>query len=206
MAAHVWRADLGVFRSTCSTWRSRRTALCSAGSGARLYEGNRSIRLAQYALLGVGAVRALDAMSIAPTLFHLNQGHAALATLVVASQIARSAEGPVDDLRDALERVRNHFVFTTHTPVQAGNETYLREEVLPVLGSLVDELHFDREVLLELGRVHPSDESEPSGMTQLAIHAARSTNAVSVRDETVACDMWHEMFPKLLRSKSRSAT
>ena len=99
---------------------------------------------------------------------------------------ARSSEGPVDDLRDALERVRNHFVFTTHTPVQAGNETYSREEILPVLGSLADQLHFEREVLLELGRVHPSDQSEPSGLTQLAIHAARSTNAVSARHESVA--------------------
>ena len=91
---------------------------------------------------------------------------------------------------------RDHFVFTTHTPVQAGNETYSREEIFPVLGSLVDELHFDREVLLELGRVHPSDAGEPSGLTQLAIHTARSTNAVSARHEEVARDMWHEMFPQ----------
>ena len=181
VTAHVWRIDLGRVPLYLLDAEIAENSPLQRWVSARLYEGNRSIRLAQYALLGVGAVRALDAMSITPALFHLNEGHAALATLAVASQIARSSEGPVDDLRDALERVRDHFVFTTHTPVQAGNETYSREEILPVLGSLADELHFDREVLLELGRVHPSSANEPSGLTQLAIHVSRSTNAVSAR-------------------------
>ena len=196
VAAHVWRIDVGRVPLYLLDAEIAENSPLQRWVSARLYEGNRSIRLAQYALLGVGAVRALDAMAITPTLFHLNEGHAALATLAVASRIAGSSEGPVDDLRDALERGRDHFVFTTHTPVQAGNETYSREEIFPVLGSLADELHFDREVLLELGRVHPSDASEPSGMTQLAMHTARSTNAVSARHEEVARDMWHEMFPQ----------
>ncbi len=196
VAAHVWRIDVGRVPLYLLDAEIAENSPLQRWVSSQLYEGNRSIRLAQYALLGVGAVRALDAMSITPTLFHLNEGHAALATLVVASRISLSSEGPVDDLRDALERGREHFVFTTHTPVQAGNETYSREEILPVLGSLADELHFDREVLLELGRVHPTDANEPSGMTQLAIHTARSTNAVSARHESVARDMWREMFPQ----------
>ena len=197
VTAHVWRIDLGRVPLYLLDAEIAENSPLQRWVSARLYEGNRSIRLAQYALLGVGAVRALDAMSITPALFHLNEGHAALATLAVASQIARSSEGPVDDLRDALERVRDHFVFTTHTPVQAGNETYSREEILPVLGSLADELHFDREVLLELGRVHPSSANEPSGLTQLAIHVSRSTNAVSSRHGYVAREMWREMFPQV---------
>jgi starch phosphorylase len=197
VAAHVWRFDVGrVPLYLLDAYLGENSPL-QRWVSARLYEGNRAIRLAQYALLGVGAVRALDAMSITPTLFHLNEGHAALATLAVASRIAGSSEGPVDDLPDALERGRSHFVFTTHTPVQAGNETYSREEILPVLGSLAYELHFDREVLLRLGRTHPSDANAPSGMTQLAIHTARSTNAVSARHASVAREMWHEMFPQM---------
>ena len=196
VAAHVWRIDVGRVPLYLLDAEIAENSPLQRWVSARLYEGNRSIRLAQYALLGVGAVHALDAMAITPTLFHLNEGHAALATLAVASRIAGSSEGPVDDLRDALERGRDHFVFTTHTPVQAGNETYSREEIFPVLGSLADELHFDREVLLELGRVHPSDASEPSGMTQLAMHTSRFTNAVSARHGEVARDMWHEMFPQ----------
>jgi starch phosphorylase len=134
-------------------------------------------------------------MSIAPALFHLNEGHAALAALAVASRTAGFSYREVGDLASALEASRDRFVFTTHTPVQAGNETYARDEILAVLGSLVDELHFSREALLELGRVHPADGGEPSGLTPLAIRAARSTNAVSARHESVARGMWHEMFP-----------
>jgi len=195
VAAHVWRVDVGRVPLYLLDADLAENNPLERWVSARLYEGNRAIRLAQYALLGVGAIRALDAMSVTPTLIHLNEGHAALATLAVASRMATSEQSPVADPPAALEHGRNNFVFTTHTPVQAGNESYSRDEILPVLGSLADELGFDREVLLRLGRVHPSEANEPSGMTQLAIRAARSTNAVSARHESVAREMWHEMFP-----------
>jgi len=195
VAAHVWRTDIGrVPLYLLDTDIAENTPL-QRWIGARLYEGNRPIRLAQYALLGVGAVRALEAMSIRPTLFHLNEGHAALASVAAASAIAHVAKGQFGDLAAALKRGRDRFVFTTHTPVQAGNETYTREEILPVLGSLASELDFDPEALLSLGRIHPADVNEPSGLTPLAIRAARSTNAVSARHESVARVMWREMFP-----------
>ena len=195
LAAHVWRTDVGrVPLYLLAADVAEHTPL-QRWVSARLYEGNRAIRLAQYALLGVGAVRALEAMSITPALFHLNEGHAALASLAVASRMAGLSNHDIGDLATALKSGRERFVFTTHTPVQAGNETYTREEVLAVLGSLADELHFDREALVELGRVHPADVGEASGLTPLAIHAARSTNAVSARHESVARGMWHEMFP-----------
>jgi starch phosphorylase len=195
LAAHVWRTDVGRVPLYLLDADVAENTPLQRWVSARLYEGNRAIRLAQYALLGVGAVRALEAMSITPALFHLNEGHAALASLAVASGTAGLSNHDIGDLATALERGRERFVFTTHTPVQAGNETYTREEVLAVLGSLADELHFDREALVELGRVHPADAGEASGLTPLAIHAARSTNAVSARHESVARGMWHEMFP-----------
>jgi len=198
VSAHVWRVDIGRVPLYLLDADLAENTPLQRWISARLYEGNRAIRLAQYALLGVGAVRALDAMSITPTLYHLNEGHAALATLAVASRLLGYAKTPREDaLSEALVRGRNHFVFTTHTPVQAGNETYSREEIFPVLGPLADELHVGRELLLKLGRVHPSDAGEPSGLTQLAIHTARSTNAVSARHGSVAREMWHEMFPSL---------
>ncbi|MGA2803550.1 MAG: alpha-glucan family phosphorylase [Acidimicrobiales bacterium] len=198
VSAHVWRVDIGRVPLYLLDADLAENTPLQRWISARLYEGNRAIRLAQYALLGVGAVRALDAMSVTPTLYHLNEGHAALATLAVASRLLGSSKAPSDEeLSEAFERGRDHFVFTTHTPVQAGNETYSREEIFPVLGPLADELGVDRELLLKLGRVHPSDAGEPSGLTQLAIHTARSTNAVSARHGSVGREMWHEMFPSL---------
>ena len=195
VAAHVWRTDVGRVPLYLLDTEIAENSPLHRWVSARLYEGSHTIRLAQYALLGVGAVRALEAMSISPSLFHLNEGHAALASLAAASQSSAGCEPHHQDLARAIELGRERFVFTTHTPVQAGNETYAREEILATLGSLTTELGFDPESLMALGRVHPGDAGERSGLTPLAIRAARSTNAVSARHELVAREMWHDMFP-----------
>ena len=85
-------------------------------------------------------------------------------------------------------------MFTTHTPVQAGNETYHRDEIMQMLGA-VARLAGGEERLLSLGRVNPDDRNEPSGLTPLAIRAARSVNGVSARHGEVARAMWQPMFP-----------
>ena len=85
LAAHVWRCEVGRVPLYLLDAEIGENTPLQRWVTARLYEGNRSIRLAQYALLGVGAVRALEAMGITPSLYHLNEGHAALATLAVAA-------------------------------------------------------------------------------------------------------------------------
>jgi len=192
LSAHVWRCDVGRVPLYLLDAEIGENSPLQRWVTARLYEGNRSIRLAQYALLGVGSVRALEAMGITPSLYHLNEGHAALATLAVAAKVA--GEEPLH-CADAIERSREHFVFTTHTPVPAGNETYGREEVLSVLGRLFWELNFDPHDVLALGRTHTSSADETTGLTPLAIRGSRSTNAVSQRHGVIARAMWHEMFP-----------
>ena len=97
---------------------------------AQLYVGDREYRLMQYALLGIGGVRALSALGIRPALFHLNEGHAALAAL----ELAREPLGRGEPLERALDHVRARVVFTTHTPVAAGNETYAPADIASVLG------------------------------------------------------------------------
>ena len=119
---------------------------------SRLYEGNRAIRLAQYAILGIGGARALRAMGIEPAVYHLNEGHPALALFdLTAEEVAAGST-----LGEAAASVRKRAVFTTHTPVPAGNETYGRDEVLRILGRAAD-LIGDREWFLGRGRVHPED-------------------------------------------------
>ena len=92
---------------------------------SRLYVGDRDTRLAQYALLGIGGVRALRAVGVEPGVLHLNEGHPALAPLELAA--ADVACGASFD--EALEAARARTVFTTHTPVPAGNETYPAEQM-----------------------------------------------------------------------------
>ncbi len=156
----------------------------------RLYASDRDTRLAQYALLGIGGVRALRAMGIEPAVFHLNEGHAALAPLELAAESV--AEGASFD--EALAAARAPTVVTTHTPVPAGNETYSPEEMVHVFAGLEQRLGTDWQALLALARVHQSNPGERPGMTALALRASRTRNGVSRRHGGVARRIWRPIF------------
>ncbi len=188
LQVQVWRADVGRVPLYLLDTNLDENPPLGRWVTARLYDGIRAIRLAQYAVLGLGGVRALRAMGIEPGVYHLNEGHPALGVL----EVHRSINGRSAD--EAWEAVRQRFVFTTHTPVYAGNETYHRDEIMQMLGG-VAQLAGGEERLLSLGRIDPNDHNEPSGLTPLAIRAARSVNGVSARHGEVARAMWQAMFP-----------
>ncbi|HTF34207.1 MAG TPA: alpha-glucan family phosphorylase [Myxococcota bacterium] len=158
----------------------------------RLYVGDRHTRLAQYAILGCGGVRALRALGIEPSLIHLNEGHAALS---VFERLGGLLAGGAT-LEQALARVRETTVFTTHTPVAAGNEWYTRDEVEPVLGDLVRELRLPDPVFYDLGRFHPGNEQEPVNLTPLALRMSRTSIGVSERHGAVSRSMWRGLWPE----------
>jgi len=191
--AEVWRVDVGRVPLYLLDTELPQNRPVERWITARLYEGNRAMRLAQYALLGIGGIRALRAMGIEPSVLHLNEGHPAMAALELSAE--RVAAGA--NFADAFSEVRERFVFTTHTPVAAGNETYGADEILSVMPDLPERLGIDDQTFLGLGRVHPADGDEPSGMTPLAIRASRSTNGVSRRHGEVARAMWQPLHPDL---------
>ncbi|MCC6641740.1 MAG: alpha-glucan family phosphorylase [Deltaproteobacteria bacterium] len=158
---------------------------------ARLYVGDRHTRLAQYATLGCGGVRALAALGIEPGLVHLNEGHAALGGFERLA--ARMAGGETFD--EALVKVRAQTVFTTHTPVAAGNEWFSPEEVEPVLGALRERLGVPAAAFYGLGRLHPGGEQEAVALTPLALRTSRAANAVSKRHGEVSRAMWQPLWP-----------
>ena len=193
VVAQVWRVDVGrvplYLLDTDLPVNSQRGRWISS----RLYESNRSIRLAQYAVLGLGGVRALRALGIEPAVYHFNEGHPALGVIELLAQ-AR-ARAPAGYAADApWQQTREQVVFTTHTPVPAGNETYGRGEVLGVLGRIAD-LVGDREQFLALGRIDPANPDQPCGMSALALRASRHANAVSQRHAQVARAMWQPLYP-----------
>lgn len=190
VTAQVWRVDVGRVPLFLLDTEVPENSQVGRWVTSRLYESNRAIRLAQYAVLGVGGVRALRALGIEPAVYHLNEGHPALGALELLAQIRAQASIATDD---AWRRVREQVVFTTHTPVPAGNEAYHRSELLPMLGGIAD-LAGDRERFLSLGRVEPTNPDQPSGMTALALRASRHANAVSRRHGQVARAMWQQLF------------
>lgn len=190
ISAQVWRVDVGRVPLYLLDTNLPTNSDVGRWVTSRLYESNREIRLAQYAVLGVGGVRALRALGIEPAVCHFNEGHPVLGVFEMLASLR--SRGVPDDA--AWQAVREQVVFTTHTPVPAGNETYSREEIVSVLGRVAD-LAGDRERALAEGRLHPRDTSEPSGMTALALRMSRSANGVSRRHGQVAREMWQPIFP-----------
>ena len=158
---------------------------------ARLYEADADTRLAQYLLLGAGGIRALRALGIEPGVVHLNEGHAALAPLELAGPALRAGESPAS----ALELTRTRTVFTTHTPVPAGNDSYPSEQVARAVGRLAGELRIPVAELIALGRTDPDDQHQPFGVTQVALRMSRAANAVSRRHGEVAREIWGGLWP-----------
>ncbi len=191
VVAQIWRADVGRVPLFLLDTQRPENSRVDRWITARLYIGDRTIRLAQYALLGIGAIRALRAMGIDPSVVHVNEGHGALAAL----ELAREEVSAGRSFEEALAAARDRVVFTTHTPVPAGNETYSAEEIAGVFGDIAGPLHTDTRTVLGLGRSRPEDEDEPLGLTVLAIRTARSVNAVSRIHGQVARLMWQHLFP-----------
>src|SRR3990172_3146048 len=188
----VWRIDVGrVPLYLLDTDRDDNHSI-DRWITARLYIGDRHTRLAQYGVLGIGGVLALEAFGIRPSLVHLNEGHAALGAF---ERLRRSLAAGVP-FEDAFAALRRETVFTTHTPLVAGNESYSRDEVEPVFGDFIDGLGISRATFYGLGRIAPSDEQEGAHITPLALRASRASNGVSRRHAEVARAMWRGLWPE----------
>jgi len=154
-----------------------------------LYVRGREMRLCQEIVLGVGGVRALSALSIHPSVWHMNEGHVAFLNLERARERVREGDG----LQDALKAVARNSVFTTHTPVPAGNETFDRRLVRRYLEFWTREVGCDPEEALALGV-----DNGNFNMTALAIRLSTSTNGVSQLHAQVSSAMWRHLFDPAL--------
>ncbi|MFL5824188.1 MAG: alpha-glucan family phosphorylase [Solirubrobacteraceae bacterium] len=191
VTAHIWRVDVGRIPLFLLDTDISRNRPIERWITARLYDSDPTTRLSQYLLLGAGGVCALQALGIEPGVIHLNEGHAALAPLALAAGALSNGEpsGP------ALDEARARTVFTTHTPVPAGNDTYPSDQICQAIAQLAQGLRLPETAVLELGRTHPQDASEPFGVTQAALRMSRAANAVSRRHGEVARGMWAELWP-----------
>ncbi len=161
-----------------------------------LYGGDTETRIVQEKVLGIGGVRLLRKLGIAPSVFHLNEGHSAFLTLELAKEHLES--NPGDSFADAAIAVRKECVFTTHTPVAAGNDMFppkILDECF--IDEYIASLKLTNTEFLALGRANLSDDTESFGMTPLALRMCRSANGVSAKHGEVSRDLWLKMFPEL---------
>jgi starch phosphorylase len=159
---------------------------------ARLYGGDHRTRIRQELVLGVGGLRALEALGIRPGVLHLNEGHSAFAVLEMARRLMQRDGRPFDAIR---ETVAQQSVFTTHTPVPEGHDRFDAALVEETVGPLRDALRISPHDLLALGRVDPTDGGEPFCMTVLGLKMSRARNAVSALHGRTTRAMWKGLWP-----------
>ena len=157
-----------------------------------LYKGDPDLRMRQQVLLGVGGYRAIQVMDEAPTVHHLNEGHAAFAPV---ERVATLVESGVE-LHAAIDRVRRTTVFTTHTPVPAGHDRYEAPAVTRAMASILKRAGLSTRSFADLGRVRPGDGREQLCMTVLALRLANRVNGVAKLHGEVSREMWREVYPE----------
>ena len=165
---------------------------------ARLYGGNTETRIQQEIILGMGGTKVLHALGIDPTVCHMNEGHSAFCGL---ERIRCFMEEKKIDFQKAREAVAAGTVFTTHTPVPAGNDRFAPSQIEQYFQETMSALGLGTDEFLGLGRENPSDENEPFCMTILAVRLANVSNGVSKLHGEVSRKMWSNIWAGLISEK-----
>jgi starch phosphorylase len=159
---------------------------------ARLYGGDQEIRLSQEILLGIGGVRVMRALGLAPTVWHANEGHSAFLTLERIRELVQSGLSHAE----ASESVRQSTVFTTHTPVPAGHDVFPHHLMERYFHGYWEQLGLTRDEFLRLGET-PQTMGQGFNMTALAMRMSAHVNAVSREHGRVSRGMWKHLWPGL---------
>ena len=159
---------------------------------SRLYGGDLDMRIRQEILLGIGGSRALHALGIEPTVCHMNEGHSAFMALERARRLMVEHGASFAETQEATATAN---VFTTHTPVPAGNDRFPPTLVRRYFEGFRQELGISWDDFLALGRENPANPEEPFCMTVLAIKMADRSNGVSKLHGEVSRRMWRAIWP-----------
>src|SRR5687767_273719 len=161
--AQVWRADVGRVALYLLDTNIPENVETDRWVTGHLYGGDRETRIVQEMLLGIGGVRLLRKLGVSPHVFHLNEGHSAFLTLELAREIVQTENKPFSL---AVDVVKQQCVFTTHTPVAAGNDEFEASLVTRAFGpGYVKELGLTEEEFLALGRIDGTNKAERYGLT-----------------------------------------
>ena len=156
-----------------------------------LYGGTRDTRIQQEIILGIGGMRAIRKMGFAPSVFHMNEGHSAFLGLERIYELMN--EGM--DFKTALELVRSSTVFTTHTPIPAGNEAFEFDMIEKYFKNMWPKLEISHDKFFDLGRNTNIHRHENFSLTVLALNLSGQANGVSQLHGEVSRNMWQKVFP-----------
>ena len=187
----VWRVRVGRVKLYLLDTNVEENAPWDRDLSARLYGGDRETRVQQEIILGIGGVRVLKQMESDPSVYHLNEGHAAFVVLQRIRELCEKGWA----FEAALEEVRRTTVFTTHTPVPAGHDAFPFHLVETHLAGAWGDLGGYRERFLALGH-HDNGGGPMFNMTALALRTSGAINGVSKLHGEVTKDMWQPIWPE----------
>ena len=160
---------------------------------SQLYGGDHDMRIRQEIVLGIGGARILKAMGVEPSIYHINEGHSALALM---ERIRELRENAGLSFNEALEYVRATSVFTTHTPVAAGIDIFHPDLMRTYFEDYAKSLGISFDVFLGFGRQDPRNKKEWFCMAVLALRLSNWSNGVSRLHGSVSRKMWKKIWPK----------
>jgi starch phosphorylase len=193
----AWQAQVGRLKLYLLDSNDAANYPAYRGITSELYGGGPELRLQQELLLGIGGWRLLRALGIQPEVCHLNEGHAAFAILERTHNFMQESQQPFNI---ALGVTRAGNLFTTHTAVAAGFDRFSPALIEQYLGGYAQQLGLSLHDLLALGRVNPSDSSEPFNMAYLAVRGSGAVNGVSRLHGQVSRQLFEPLFPRWPRS------
>jgi len=161
---------------------------------AQLYGGDQEMRIRQEIMLGIGGVRALRAMNLHPKAYHMNEGHSAFLSLERIRLLMADAGISFVEARQAVVA---STIYTTHTPVPAGNDAFEPWLIDRYFEHYWPQLGLAREQFLALARQEPANADEPMNLTVLALRLSSFRNGVSSLHGTVSRKLWHNVWPSL---------
>jgi starch phosphorylase len=188
----VWKAQVGRIPLYLLDTNLPENAPADRDITSRLYGGGTEMRIRQEMVLGIGGVRALDALNIEPNVFHMNEGHSAFLALERIRKLLDKSPLTFDEARQAVMATD---IFTTHTPVPAGIDMFPPELVLKYLRNFIPGLKLNEDGFLALGREDVTNPKQGFSMAVLAIRLADSVNGVSKLHGDVSRHMWHNIWP-----------
>ncbi len=191
----VWRIDVGrVKLYLLDTNISQNERADHRDITNQLYGGDRHTRIRQEIVLGIGGLRALKELGLAPSVYHMNEGHSAFLALERIRVLMTEHQL---SLEEALEAARTSHVFTTHTSVPAGIDLFDSGLMWEYFKDYCHECGFSFDQLLALGRRNPDDGQEPFSMAVAAVKMSAYRNAVSRLHRHVSQQMWEGLWPNL---------
>lgn len=192
LTASIWRLDVGRIPLYLLDANIPANPPTLRKVTTQLYPADRELRLHQELLLGIGGFRALLALGYDPPVCHMNEGHAAFLSLARISHLVKDRGVSPEAAREIIPRTS---VFTTHTPVPAGNESFAVDLLKPQLAAMKEEMGVDPDEVIRWGQGHTQEPKGELLMTVLGLRMATFSNAVSRLHGKVARRMWAHLWP-----------